>query len=149
MLVYFLLVFHFSYFIYCIFVSSNVYSHYDRKKSSKICQTLIWLSDFIKGPLALIINDSFKAAIFPAKLKVSMIHPIHKGESKIQCSNYQPISILTIFSKIVENKLCATINRISRKIWYLIQAPIWILKGKINWTRYLRHVLKHSSSYWL
>ena len=35
-------------------------------------------SDFIKGSLALIINDSFKEGIFPAKLKVGMVHPIHR-----------------------------------------------------------------------
>ena len=31
-----------------------------------------------------------------------MVHPIHKGESKMLCSNYRPIFILPIFSKIVE-----------------------------------------------
>ena len=31
-----------------------------------------------------------------------MVHPIHKDESKMQCSNYRPISILPIFSKMVE-----------------------------------------------
>ena len=35
-------------------------------------------SDFIKGPLTLIINDSFKEGIFPTKLKVGVVHPIHK-----------------------------------------------------------------------
>ena len=35
-------------------------------------------------------------------LKCGLIHPIHKGGSKMLCSNYRPISILPIFSKILE-----------------------------------------------
>ena len=78
----------------------------DIKKANDIYgipPNLIKLSpEFIKLPLALIINDSFKERIFPAKLKVSMVHPIQKDEFKMQCSSYQPTSILPIFSKIVE-----------------------------------------------
>ena len=35
-------------------------------------------------------------------LKCGLIHPIHKGDSKMLCSNYRPMSILPIFSKILE-----------------------------------------------
>ena len=78
-------------------------------------------SDFIKGPLLLIFNDSFKEGIFPAKLKVGMVHPIHKGQSKIQCSNYRPISILPIFSKIVEKVMH------SRLMGYLEKYDIYLI----------------------
>ena len=35
-------------------------------------------------------------------LKCGLIYPIHKGDSIMLCSNYRPISILPIFSKILE-----------------------------------------------
>ena len=85
--------------------SVNGYRNWTLKKQMtyQIPPKLVKLSsDFIKGPLALIINDSFKEEIFPAKLKVGKVDSIHKGESKMQYSNYRAIPILPIFSKIVE-----------------------------------------------
>ena len=47
-------------------------------------------------------NYSIEQRIFPENVKAGLIFPIHKGESKSNCSNYRPISILPIFSKIFE-----------------------------------------------
>ena len=54
----------------------------------------------IKEPLALIFSMSLRNGIFPEKLKCGVVYPIHTGESKINCFNYRPISILPILSKI-------------------------------------------------
>ena len=60
-----------------------------------------------------------------------MVHPIHKGQSKIQCSNYRPISILPIFSKIVEKVMQSRLMGYLEKYdIYLIQTPVWIPEGK-------------------
>ena len=70
--------------------SVNGYRNWTLKKQMtyQIPPKLVKLSsDFIKGPLALIINDSFKEEIFPAKLKVGKVDSIHKGESKMQYCN--------------------------------------------------------------
>ena len=56
----------------------------------------------LKGTLALIFNYSIGQGIFPEKLKVGLIFPIHKRESKFAYSNYRSISILPLFSKIFE-----------------------------------------------
>ena len=40
--------------------------------------------------------------IVPDKLKSAVIYPIHKGEMKMICSSYRPISILSIFIKVIE-----------------------------------------------
>lgn len=53
-------------------------------------------------PLAIIFNRSIKEGIFPYKWKVAHIIPIHKKGSKSKIDNYRPISILNIFSKILE-----------------------------------------------
>ena len=48
------------------------------------------------------INASFKNGVFPDPLKLAKILPIHKGGSKSDPSNYRPISILSVLSKIIE-----------------------------------------------
>ena len=56
----------------------------------------------ISQPLTKIINQSFTEGIFPSKLKVAKVVSIFKkGDSEI-ASNYRPISLLPIFSKIFE-----------------------------------------------
>lgn len=53
-------------------------------------------------PLEIIFNRSIKEGIFPKHWKDAHIVPIHKKSSKAIISNYRPISILNIFSKIFE-----------------------------------------------
>ena len=56
----------------------------------------------ISHPLATMINQSFSNGIFPSKLKIAKVVPIFKkGDPEIS-SNYRPISLLPIFSKIYE-----------------------------------------------
>ena len=61
----------------------------------------------ISGPFALIANSSFSLGTFPEKLKFAKVTPIHKGKSKLELGNYRPISILPIFSKILEKLMNA------------------------------------------
>ena len=56
----------------------------------------------ISEPLSNIINDSFITGVFPGKLKISRVNPLHKKESSLDPNNYRPISLLSIFSKIYE-----------------------------------------------
>ena len=59
-------------------------------------------SEHIEKCLSQIYTSSFCEGIVPDKLKSAVIYPIHKGETKMLCSNYRPISILPIFNKILE-----------------------------------------------
>ena len=52
--------------------------------------------------LTLLFNKSIDQGIFPSALKLSKIVPIHKGDSLFEISNYRPISLLPILSKILE-----------------------------------------------
>ena len=69
----------------------------------------------------IIFNISFATGIFPNKLKVAKVIPIHKKDSKIECSNYRPISLLSNIDKILEklmhNRLMKSLTE--QKILYL------------------------------
>ena len=65
--------------------------------------------------LAHVYNLSFSQGIFPKLLKNAIIIPIFKGSSYTDPSNYRPISVLTIFSKLLEklfySRLIAFVDR--------------------------------------
>jgi len=56
----------------------------------------------IASALSAIINLSFHTGTFPKKLKYSEVKPIFKSKSKSDMSNYRPIALLPVFSKIFE-----------------------------------------------
>ena len=60
------------------------------------------IPDLIIIPLCKIIRTSFSSGIFPDALKICKVIPIHKGESTQELNNYRPISLLSIFDKIIE-----------------------------------------------
>ena len=53
-------------------------------------------------PLKIIINDSLQSGIVPSQLKVAKVLPLYKSGDKQNFSNYRPISLLNVFSKILE-----------------------------------------------
>ena len=76
-------------------------------KFVKIAATRITL------PLTIIFNKSIREGYFPEKLKTAKIIPLHKGGSALTISNYRPISLLPIFSKIFERLMY---NRLTKFI---------------------------------
>lgn len=60
------------------------------------------IADIIVIPLCRIINASFTSGIFPEVLKTQKIIPLHKGGSTQEINNFRPISLLSIFDKIIE-----------------------------------------------
>ena len=59
-------------------------------------------NQIVADSLALIFNRCIKEGRFPNALKLAKVIPIHKGDSVLTVSNYRPISLLPIFSKIME-----------------------------------------------
>jgi retron-type reverse transcriptase len=70
---------------------------------------------FIKKPLVDICNASFRSGIFPEILKIAIIKLIHKKGNTEEVQNYRPISLLSVFSEIIEklmyNRLMAFITK--------------------------------------
>jgi len=56
----------------------------------------------LKIPLTDIYNASLESGIFPDKLKIAKVIPVHKKGDSRDVSNYRPISLLPVFSKLLE-----------------------------------------------
>ena len=59
-------------------------------------------SEYIAVPLCDIVNESLSSGIFPDMMKLAKVIPLYKKNSPEVPSNYRPISLLSVFSKIVE-----------------------------------------------
>lgn len=55
----------------------------------------------LAGPLSFLINLSLRTSTVPSDWKISKVIPLHKGGTK-DMTNYRPISILPVISKILE-----------------------------------------------
>ena len=60
--------------------------------------------------LSLIVNDSFCKGSYPSNLKIGKVVALHKKGSTDNLSNYQPISLLSIFSKMLCKLLHKRLN---------------------------------------
>ena len=65
-------------------------------------------------PFTHILNLSITQGVFPKELKIAKVIPLHKAKDKHLISNYRPISLLSVFSKIFErivyNRLISFVN---------------------------------------
>lgn len=77
-----------------------------------------WLSNYIikqtihtiSEPLSFIINQCLATGYFSPLLKISKVIPIFKKGDKAQFQNYRPVSIVPIFSKILESVMLRQLN---------------------------------------
>ena len=60
------------------------------------------IEHFLAGPLALLYNCSFATGVVRDKFKIARVVPIHKKGARVVTSNYLPISLLSIFNKLLE-----------------------------------------------
>ena len=63
------------------------------------------LKTCISKPLETIFNISFITGIVPSHFKLANIIPIHKGGPLTSISKYRPISLLSVFNKLLEKLL--------------------------------------------
>ena len=65
-------------------------------------------------PLTHICNLSFQKGVFPTELKIANVVPIYKSGDEMIFTNYRPVSVLPVFSKLLErlmyNRLIGFIN---------------------------------------
>ena len=58
------------------------------------------LKNDIYTQLSNIFSISFSTGVFPSMFKIAKVVPIHKNHSKLDYSNYRPVSILSSLEKI-------------------------------------------------
>ena len=63
---------------------------------------LCFLKNEISKQLADLFNLSFMTGVFPSLLKTAKVVPVFKKDSKLDYSNYRPISLLSNIEKILE-----------------------------------------------
>ena len=71
---------------------------WDDLKSSMIKH----IKESITVPLVHICNRSFVTGIFPSEIKIANVVPIYKSGDEMLFSNYRPVSVLPVFSKLLE-----------------------------------------------
>ena len=85
---------------------TQLISNLSNKTSSRYDQLNKKLLKEIKSelavPLCIIFNYSLSSGCFPTKMKYAEVVPLYKSKSKLEPSNYQPISLLITISKILE-----------------------------------------------
>ena len=81
------------------------------------------LSPLISSPLSQLINESFQSGIFPDKMKFAKVIPLFKKGCPLVASNYRPISLLSVFSKITEKVMYERLYKYLEKqeILYTLQ----------------------------
>ena len=79
-------------------LKQNKAADYDDLSSSIIIDAY----DSLKNILFHIFKVSIKQGVFPVSLKIAKVTPIFKSGAKDNISNYRPISILPVFSKVLE-----------------------------------------------
>ena len=63
---------------------------------------IVLVFDVLSPVLVVLFNACFDFGIFPTCFKAAKVVSAYKAEDKNEVTNYKPISILSIFSKILE-----------------------------------------------
>ena len=85
---------------------SDIINNFDDFKATGSCSVPIKLLKLARNELSIpfsdICNTSFTEGIFPEIIKVAKVMPSHKKGPTNDVNNYRPISLLSVFSKILE-----------------------------------------------
>ena len=66
-----------------------------------------------------IIKQSLSDGVMPKLLKILKVIPVHKGQETNIPGNYRPISLLSMFEKLIERVMCNTVDLKKNTILYI------------------------------
>ena len=73
------------------------------------------LKGTLSEPLQMIFNASFLTGIVPERIKLARVIPVFKKGSQVSLSNYRPISLLSIFNKLLEKLVLSRLSNYLEK----------------------------------
>ena len=115
----------------------------DRPKSIPI-KILKLLNKSISDQLAILFNQSFSSGIFPSILKTNKIIPKYKKGSKLECSSYRPIFLLSNINKILERLIYNRFyNFLEKKEIFSLQFGFWQKYSSTHAPIYLTDKIRH------
>ena len=68
-------------------------------------------NSLISKPPSYICNKYIQTGVFPDHLKYSIVKPLYKNGDRSIISNYRPISLLPVFSKVLEKTMYCRLNQ--------------------------------------
>ena len=87
-----------------------------------VARNLKCISDSIAYPLAQVANLSFQQGIFPEELKIAAVTPLYKDP--MMFNNYRPISLISVFAKILERLMYNSCLSLSINIKFLTNTSL-------------------------
>ena len=66
--------------------------------------------EIVCKPLEVLFNSPLQTGCVPDCFKLAMVIPVYKKGSTMYCNNYRPISLLSIFNKLLEKLVFGRIN---------------------------------------
>ena len=83
------------------------------------------LKSVMMKPLETLFNASFSTGIVPSNFKLANVIPVHKKGSQTCLSHYRPISLLSIFNKLLEKLMCnRLIGFLEKKVFLIINLAL-------------------------
>ena len=101
----------------------------------------------ISKKLAYLFNISLSSGVFPSLLKIAKVVHIHKKDSKLDCRNYSPLSLLFNIEKILEKLMYKRVyqflteNNIMYDLQFGLRQNISTAHAFINLTENIRQAL--------
>jgi hypothetical protein len=84
----------------------------------------------IKKPLTHIFNLSLSLGVFPENWKTAKITPLYKKGDRYDVQNYRPISIISVFAKLLERLICKRLMLFFQENGVLTETQYGFRKGK-------------------
>ena len=92
--------------------------------------------------LVIIFNKSFQEGCFPGVLKLAKVIPIHKGDETTDPTDYRPISLLSVFDKLIEKVMPNRLLKFLKKNNILYKYQFGLRKNHAT-THALTEVIDH------
>lgn len=86
--------------------------------------------NYLSDPLSHIFNSSMQTGVVPDQLKIAKVIPLYKSGDKSEFSNYRPISLLPIFSKILEKIMSKRLLNFLEKYNLLVEQQFGFRKNR-------------------